>query len=219
MKRATAKSKRATCHGRETREALIKAAKELFADLGFDGVTVSAICKRAGLSGTQVHYHFRDKVHLYRTLLTLVGDGEIERLAQLLIPPSTTMEFRLRLELFASEYLGWRVKDDLTFKIANSEYVRGMPVARDIIESKFANLGRVLGAYLASAKAAGWITAEFDAEAASVSLFTQVNTVSAEAIADETNRNQIATELVKNLVLQLNANSKVTPEDRHASSK
>lgn len=221
MKRASGKTKRTKCDGRKAREALLNAAKELFANLVFEGVTVSAICKRAGLSGTQVHYHFRDKIHLYRTLLNLVGEGEIERLTKLLIPSSTPMEFRLRLELFVSEYLGWRAKDELTFKIVNHEYLRGMPLAKDIFEAKFNSLRLAFDHYLSQAKETGTLRADFDSAIVVTSLFGAMNTVEISALGDEANRARMAAEIVKTLItgLQTNANSKVTPEDRHASSK
>jgi AcrR family transcriptional regulator len=52
-----------------TRDRLIEAAGELFAELGFQEVTVRQICLKAGANIAAVNYHFRDKDSLYREVV------------------------------------------------------------------------------------------------------------------------------------------------------
>lgn len=56
---------------RETRERLLKAAGQLFADRGFKKVTVRDICRAARANVAAVNYHFGDKTGLYREVLQL----------------------------------------------------------------------------------------------------------------------------------------------------
>jgi len=58
-------------HERETRERLLKAAAQLFADRGFKKVTVRDICRAARANVASVNYHFGDKTGLYREVLQL----------------------------------------------------------------------------------------------------------------------------------------------------
>ena len=53
----------------ETKQKLIEAAGEVFADVGFENATVREICTRAGANIAAVNYHFRDKLGLYTEVL------------------------------------------------------------------------------------------------------------------------------------------------------
>lgn len=52
-----------------TREALLAAGTDLFADRGYDGVPVSAIAQRAGVNKAMISYHFGGKRKLYRAIV------------------------------------------------------------------------------------------------------------------------------------------------------
>ena len=58
-------------HDRETRERVLKAAAQLFADRGFKKVTVRDICRGARANVAAVNYHFGGKGGLYREVLQL----------------------------------------------------------------------------------------------------------------------------------------------------
>lgn len=52
-----------------TREKLLKAAAEVFAETGYDGAAVREICARAGTNIALVNYYFGDKLGLYAEVL------------------------------------------------------------------------------------------------------------------------------------------------------
>ena len=54
----------------DTRQRLIDAAATLFADKGFQNVTVREICKASTANVAAVNYHFGDKAGLYRAVVT-----------------------------------------------------------------------------------------------------------------------------------------------------
>src|SRR6266516_3174568 len=59
---------------RETRERVLRAAAQLFADRGLKKVTVREICRAARANVAAVNYHFGDKTGLYREVLQLAID-------------------------------------------------------------------------------------------------------------------------------------------------
>lgn len=52
-----------------TRDKILNAAGEVFAEQGFEGATIRAITQRAGVNVAAVNYHFRDKAELYTRLM------------------------------------------------------------------------------------------------------------------------------------------------------
>jgi TetR/AcrR family transcriptional regulator, regulator of cefoperazone and chloramphenicol sensitivity len=84
----------------ETRNKLIEAAGEVFADAGYQNATVREICARAGANVASVNYHFGDKLGLYTELLkTAAGAGEVPAIEHTLDAP--TPEEALRRFLHA----------------------------------------------------------------------------------------------------------------------
>ena len=53
----------------ETRQALMSAGEELFAQFGFAGASVDRIARRAGVNKAMISYHFRGKAGLYEAIL------------------------------------------------------------------------------------------------------------------------------------------------------
>src|SRR4051794_36148064 len=53
----------------QTRERLLEAAGQVFAEQGFRRATVRQICKRANANVAAVSYHFGDKLKLYAAVI------------------------------------------------------------------------------------------------------------------------------------------------------
>jgi len=68
-----------------TREALLAAGTELFAEHGYDGVPVADIARRAGVNKAMINYHFGGKRQLYLAIVTAAFSevvASVERLAE-----------------------------------------------------------------------------------------------------------------------------------------
>jgi TetR/AcrR family transcriptional regulator len=68
-----------------TRDALLAAGTELFAEHGFDGVSVSAIALKADVNKAMISYHFGGKRDLYAAILAATFSeivADVERIAR-----------------------------------------------------------------------------------------------------------------------------------------
>jgi AcrR family transcriptional regulator len=64
----------------ESREALVRAALELFAEEGLDGPSLDAICDRAGYSRGAFYVHFASRDELLVAVMEKVGDDYLASL-------------------------------------------------------------------------------------------------------------------------------------------
>ena len=89
----------------DTRARLLEAAKRLFAEHGFDDVTVRDLCREANASLALVNYHFGDKAALYQEVVE-EAIGLIRHFNQTTMdaPPGSSAE--QRLEHFVRAFLG-----------------------------------------------------------------------------------------------------------------
>jgi AcrR family transcriptional regulator len=87
-----------------TRDALLRAAGEVFAEAGFRAATIRAICQRAGANVAAVNYHFGDKEQLYLEVLRDAYRTSLEKYPEDfgLIPHATPPQ---RLEAFVHGFL------------------------------------------------------------------------------------------------------------------
>lgn len=79
-----------------TRERLLSAALEVFAERGYESATIREICSRAEANIAAVHYHFGDKRRLYEAIYSSLFDTLRARRSAFL-PVDAAPEDRLRV--------------------------------------------------------------------------------------------------------------------------
>lgn len=121
-----------------TREKLLEAAAEVFADRGYYKATIREICRRANANVAAVNYTFGDKLGLYTEVLrTSVKAPEMGKLTEVLDAAKSPEELlrsliRARLQsLFAGNRPDW------AFRIMMHEFSQPTPaMARVVDEGK-----------------------------------------------------------------------------------
>ncbi len=109
-----------------TREKLLDAAEQAFADHGFEGATVREICLRAGANIAAVNYYFGDKLNLYTEVLRRFARKlDVEAaLSDRTAPPEVVLRAIIRMRLrgmFASQ------NPDLPFRVMMHEWAHPTP--------------------------------------------------------------------------------------------
>ena len=76
----------------ETREAILRAARELLAERGLPRVTLREVAERAGVQAGLVNYYFDGKQGLFRDVIRSVASEVRERIAAQAVAPGTPPE-------------------------------------------------------------------------------------------------------------------------------
>lgn len=74
--------KKKTINEADARARILKAAAEVFSEIGYGGARVDEIAARAGINKAMLYYHVGDKEQLYATVLVSTIDGAYARLRE-----------------------------------------------------------------------------------------------------------------------------------------
>lgn len=101
----------------ETRQRLLDAAGELFAEKGFRLAATREICRKAGADIAAIHYHFGSKENLYEAVLRYVDSLLVDPVPLFATSRAPSREARLRAmiewvlnQCFAQGQPAWRWK-------------------------------------------------------------------------------------------------------------
>src|SRR5262245_49720758 len=82
--------------GKETRQAILRAAEAVFAERGYAGARMDDVAERVGIKRASMVYYFRDKRSLYGALLDDLFGDLLHRYKAELAGPGTVAERFLR---------------------------------------------------------------------------------------------------------------------------
>jgi TetR/AcrR family transcriptional regulator len=159
----------------DSREALLDAAKRVFAEKGFEGATVKDLADAAGVNVSLVSYYFDGKENLYRECLKSVSRHHVASAQKVLKPPTSAEEFRLRLQLFAEEFIALHRSEQHICKIVQHDLESANPVALEIFKTTFIPMFETLVQFIASAKANGLIRKNVDPDIATPIIFSSLS--------------------------------------------
>ncbi len=128
-------------------------ATRLFAELGYAGASVRAICTAADANVNGVSYHFGGKRALYEQIISRVGDDRLASAQRILgKPPRDGTDLEDRLVLFAEETLAAHLRDPQPLVILYAEVQQRMRNCEtDVLKTLSEHHGVLVG-FLASAR-------------------------------------------------------------------
>jgi AcrR family transcriptional regulator len=151
-------------HALDSREALLIAAQKVFAEKGFDGATVKDVADEAGVNISLISYHFGGKENLYRASLEEFALVRVELTERVLKPALSKEDFKLRLRLFAEEFLDIHLKEANICRMIHRGIDTMNHVSLDLFKSIFIRVFQALHNFLLEGQRLGLVRAELDAE-------------------------------------------------------
>ena len=110
----------------QTAENIRTAATRLFAERGYDGTSVRAICEAADTNANAISYHFGGKRALYESILSRFGRERTASADRILgRPPRDLGDLETRLLLFAEDALAAHLAEPELLIIVFAEFQQG----------------------------------------------------------------------------------------------
>lgn len=132
--------------GTDATERILAAAKDLFAESGFDAVSMNAIADRAGVSKANVFHHFKSKNDLYLAVLKIACSESHAQIDQL---GSNKGLFVARLRDYSASHLASMLQDEKISRLVQRDMLengpqRGKEFAEQVFGQNFARLVDIL---------------------------------------------------------------------------
>jgi len=154
-----------TAASHDSREALLREAKRVFAAKGFEGATVKDLATAAGVNISLVSYHFGGKEGLYRTCLESFGMERVESTERILRAAASREDFRVRMKLFAEDFIAIHFKEPDTCKMITRGIDSLDSVTAEVFQNVFLRVFNALHGFIQAGQRTGILRDGFDCEA------------------------------------------------------
>jgi len=135
-----------------TREKLLEAGGQVFAECGFHGATVREICARAGANVAAVNYYFGDKVELYEEVLRQAVCAAPDAAMREAVSKLQPREALRRVIRYMLGKFGSASRPSWTMRLMAHEMAHPTPalarVVDEIISPNYSTLRRIIGSLL-----------------------------------------------------------------------
>lgn len=146
QKRAAGRRPKTGKNNIDTREQILSAARCVFARRGLDGASVRDVAEAAKVNNAMIYYHFKDKVELYRSVLSdsftafdRMWDDEIFK---------SGASVRLKIRKYVEELIRFQHGNEELRRILSMEFAscgRNFKwVAENLFDTSYQNLSAIL---------------------------------------------------------------------------
>ncbi len=135
-----------------TKEALLIAAKKVFARKGFDGATVKELADEAGVNVSLVSYHFNGKENLFRACVEEFALSRLDVTEKFLRGPESVEDMRVRLSLMAEEFFDYNLREPDLNEIMHRDCGIDNPLTSDVYQNVFVKVFAVITTFFKTAQ-------------------------------------------------------------------
>jgi len=158
----------------DTKERLLKAAEEVFAEKGYSGATVKEIADRAGVNISLISYHFNGKEGVLRASVERFGRERLQDARNYLTPPENVEDMKAKLRLWIIQFLRVHVEQGNVCAILHRENLDQNPILWEVFESTFLKSYEAVVKFFEAGKKKGIVKKEVDAVIAAGMVFGSI---------------------------------------------
>ncbi len=136
----------------DSKQSLLLAAKKVFAEKGFEGATVKDLADEAGVNVSLISYHFGGKDGIYRACVLQFAEARLDAIERILKPATSESELRVRLRLFAEEFVDVHVREPDLCKIIHRDVERMTAIGEEVFRKSFFKVFMTFVDFLKSAE-------------------------------------------------------------------
>jgi AcrR family transcriptional regulator len=147
-----------------TKDLILEEARKQFSEKGFVGTSVRDVCDAVGANVSAIKYHFGGKEGLYRECFFYHGRESLQRAEKYLTKSNTVEEAKLRLKLFAEEFIKDGLENSQTTRMICREIENQNPIIQDIFETTFLKTYTLFVEFFSDAQNKGLIRNDLSAQ-------------------------------------------------------
>ncbi|MGE0761732.1 MAG: TetR/AcrR family transcriptional regulator [Bdellovibrionales bacterium] len=147
----------------DSKQALLDASLEVFAEKGLEGSTVKDIADAAGVNVALISYYFGSKDGLYKAALASSGQTRLDAADRVLKPVDSPEELKIRLKLFLEEFIHCHYQNTCVMKIIHRDFDGQHPIALESFRGIFQDMYVKVTGFIEDAKSKGIMRADVDA--------------------------------------------------------
>ena len=117
----------------DTAGRIVSEAARLFAEKGYDGVSIKEISRAAGANIAAVNYHFGSKANLFRLIIEQFLSELFVSSRKALLPPQSQEGLRVRLEVFVRQTIEAIIRQPHVISIIHREMERSNEIFKKTI--------------------------------------------------------------------------------------
>lgn len=121
----------------DSKEKLLRIALRQFAQKGFDGASVKSIAEEAEMNVSLISYYFQGKEGLLREALERFGNERLQDAKQILTPPESVEDIRVKLKMWLQQFLNCHVDEPDVCGILHRENPLEKPFMFEVFHKTF----------------------------------------------------------------------------------
>lgn len=144
----------------DTKTQIIEIARKLFAELGFDGVSVRTICAQANCNVSAISYYFGSKEELFHATMVEGAERRIKSIQGVLTTPENVDDFKTKLRIFLHQFFENSCDNSCTIRIIARD--NKLIAENESVRAYFKIIPDIVAKFFGEAQERGILKKDFD---------------------------------------------------------